>query len=405
MWLINLAWKNIWRSRNRTIITMASIFFAVILSVLTNSLQDGIFDNLVKNIVSFYSGEIQVQRPDYWNEQILDNGFEVKETVEKKLLAGKNIAGITPRLESFALASSKYTTKGCLVAGIDPLRENKITRLHSKLIAGSYLGATDRAVLLSEGLAQQLQLGTGDTIILIGQGYHGATAAGKYLVKGILHFGSPDLNDRILFIPLETAQDLFSAEKIITSYVLLLDRPELLSSTAVLLQSALGSQLRVMTWEEMLPDIKQHIQTDSNNMKIIQAILYLLIGLGIFGTLLMMMVERKYELGLLLAIGMKKSRLILLLLAESVISVLWACLLGILCSIPLVFYLNRHPLRMGGETARIYNRFGFEAVFPTSTAPVHFISQALLILCLGLILSLYPAYKVLSLNPANAMKR
>ncbi|HEU4608445.1 MAG TPA: ABC transporter permease, partial [Chitinophagaceae bacterium] len=351
MWLINLAWKNIWRSRNRTIITMASIFFAVILSVLTNSLQDGIFDNLVKNIVSFYSGEIQVQRPDYWNEQILDNGFEEKETVEKKLLAGKNIAGITPRLESFALASSKYTTKGCLVAGIDPLRENKITRLQSKLIAGSYLGATDRAVLLSEGLAQQLQLGTGDTIILIGQGYHGATAAGKYLVKGILHFGSPDLNDRILFIPLTTAQDLFSAEKIITSYVLLLDRPELLSSTAVLLQSALGSQLRVMTWEEMLPDIKQHIQTDSNNMKIIQAILYLLIGLGIFGTLLMMMVERQYELGLLLAIGMKKSRLILLLLAESVISVLWACLLGILCSIPLVFYLNRHPLRMGGETA------------------------------------------------------
>ncbi|HEU4608871.1 MAG TPA: FtsX-like permease family protein, partial [Chitinophagaceae bacterium] len=89
----------------------------------------------------------------------------------------------------------------------------------------------------------------------------------------------------------------------------------------------------------------------------------------------------------------------------SVISVLWACLLGIVCSIPLVFYLNRHPIRMGGETARIYNRFGFEAVFPTSTAPVHFISQALLILCLGLILSLYPAYKVLSLNPANAMKR
>ena len=82
MWLIKMAWKNIWRNRNRTIITTSSIFFAVILSVLTTSLQQGAFDNLVKNVVSFYTGYIQVHKAGYWDEQILDNSFESNDKVE-----------------------------------------------------------------------------------------------------------------------------------------------------------------------------------------------------------------------------------------------------------------------------------------------------------------------------------
>lgn len=394
-----------WRNRYRTIITMSAIFFAVILSVITSSLKTGVFENLVKNMVSFYSGYIQIHKQGYWDEQILDNSIKYDTGIEKKILATGKFNTVTPRLESFALASSQDITKGCLIVGIRPEHENSITSLKSKVIQGNYLNNNDTAVLLSEGLAKRLKLQLDDTVVLISQGYHGATGAGKYRIKGILKFGSPDLNDKALFMPLPLAQDFYSAYGMITSYVLSLKRSDELNNAANAIKATIGNSYEVMTWEQMMPDIKQHIATDSNNMYVIQGVLYLLISFGIFSTLLMLMVERKFEMGMLCAVGMQKLKLAMLLLFESIFTVISGCILGLLTSVPIVYYLNKSPIRIGGETARAYERFGFEAIFPTSTKLEIFITQGLAVLMIGLLLSLYPIYKVIRLNPVNAMKR
>ncbi|TWI79280.1 ABC-type lipoprotein release transport system permease subunit [Lacibacter cauensis] len=404
-WLAKLAWKNIWRNRNRTIITMASVFFAVILSVLANSLQTGTFDNLVKNVVSFYTGYLQVHKAGYWNEQILDNSFEVSASTKQKILSQQNIRAVAARLESFALASSADVTKGCLVAGIDAEEENNVTGLKQKLIAGSYLQAADAGVLLAQGLADRLQLKVNDTIVLIAKGYHGATAAGKYAVKGILKFGSPDLNDKALLMALVTAQDFYGAPGMVTSYVLSLNETKSLQATATTVQQALGSNYEIMTWEQLMPDIKQHIKADADSMRYVLGVLYMLICFGVFSTLLMMMVERKYEMGMLVAIGMHKRLMMLLLLIESLLTVLAGCVLGILTSVPIVYIMQKYPIRLSGESAKAYERFGFEAIFPTSTDASIFISQGLIVLVIGSVLSLYPVYKVFRLHPVTAMKR
>lgn len=405
MWIIKLAWKNLWRNRSRTLITVAAIFFAVILSTIADSLKQGIFENLVKNVVSFYTGYIQVHKAGYQDEQILDNSFQQTAAIESAMYRDRNILSVAPRLEAFALASSEELTKGCMITGISPAMENNITDLKSRLVRGDYLSDRDQAVLLAEGMAERLKLGVGDTIILIGQGYHGATAAGKYPVKGILKVGSPQLNDRLLYMPLKAAQDFFSADSMITSYILSIKTDKQLDASAAAIKKTIGKNYEVMTWGELLPDIKQHIATDSNNMKVVQGVLYLLICFGIFSTMLMMMLERKFEMGMLVAIGMKKRKLIMLFIAESVLTVLTGCLTGILASIPLIFYLNRHPIRIGGDTAKAYERFGFEAIFPTSTDSSIFIYQALVVLLIGLGLSLYPIVKVMRLKPVAAMKK
>lgn len=400
-----MAWKNLWRNRGRSLITIAAIFFAVLLSVIASSLKNGIFDNLVKNVVSFYTGYIQVHKKGYQDEQLLDNSFPASAELENKILSQKNVSAITPRLESFALASSENITKGCMITGISPGGEDKITSLKSKLVKGDYLLPDENSTLLSQGLAQRLKLNVGDTIILIGQGYHGSTAAGKYPVKGILRFGSPQLNDKILFMPLRTAQDFFGADNMLTCYILSLATTSNLEQNAVTMNRMLGMEYEVMTWGELMPDIKQHIQTDSNNMRVVQWILYLLICFGIFSTLLMMMAERKYEMGMLVAIGMKKIKLIFLFVTESLITVVAGCIAGIAISVPLIFYLNKNPIRIGGETAKAYERFGFEAVFPTSTDVSNFINQGIIVLIIGLVLSSYSLYKVIRLNPVMAMKK
>lgn len=394
-----------WRSRTRTAITVSAIFFAVVLSVVTSSLQDGVFDNLIKNVVSFYSGYLQVHKQGYWEERILDNSFEASAHLEQQLLQHKNITGVAPRLESFALASSEELTKGCMVIGVSPERENGITALQNKVIKGEYLTENDKGVLLAQGLADRLKLQLHDTLVLIGQGYHGATAAGKYFIKGIIKFGSPDLNDQSLFLSLTTEQELYSADGMLTSYVIALEDPAWLNATAETVRAKLGGTYETMTWEEMMPEIIQHIQTDKGSMYIIQGILYMLVCFGIFGTLLMMMVERKYEMGMLVAIGMKKIKLMQLLLMESVLTVLSGCVVGIAVSIPIVYYLNRYPIRFSGEMAKVYEEFGFEAIFPSSTDSGIFITQGLIVLVLGLFLSLYPIAKVAGLNPVTAMKK
>ncbi|HSK14077.1 MAG TPA: ABC transporter permease, partial [Phnomibacter sp.] len=261
MWLVDLAWKNLWRNKSRTIITMAAVFFAVVLSVLTGSLTKGVFDHLIKNVVGFYTGYIQVHKQGYWDEQILDNSFANDAQLAAVSLGHPNVSSIAPRLESFALASSEQVTKGCMVVGIDPQMENTVTGLQEKVSAGRYLNAHDRAVLLGSGLADRLQLTIGDTVVMIGQGYHGAMAAGKYEVAGLLKFGAPNLNDGALFMPLALAQELYGAEAMITSWVLSLHDPKETDRTAAGVQKLLGNGHEVMTWEQMLPEIRQHIES------------------------------------------------------------------------------------------------------------------------------------------------
>lgn len=406
MWLA-LAWKNLWRNKNRTAITISAIFFAVILSVSASSLQDGVFDNFVRNMVGYYTGYIQVHQHGYWDHQVLDNSLTENPEYETKIKRLPNITALAPRIESYALASSDESTKGCLVVGINPDEENKITSLDKKVISGSYFTSADsNAVILSEGLLKRLDLRLSDTLYLISQGYHGSMAAGKYPIKGIMKFGAPELNDQLVFMPLKTAQQFYSASGLLTSYVLGLKTDSKLNSTLdAVTELSGGLDFEIMSWKQLLPDVDQHITMDKASMFIILIILYLLICFGIFGTLLMMTVERKYEMGMLVAIGMKKWKLATLFVIESVLSVSLGCIAGLLASIPIVYYLKEYPIRIGGEIAESFKRFNFEPVFPASLELKTFMTHGSIVFCIGLILSVYPVIVALRINPVKAMKK
>jgi ABC-type lipoprotein release transport system permease subunit len=405
MWL-KLAWKNLWRNKHRTAITISAIFFAVILSVTASSLQDGVFDNFIRNMVGYYTGYIQIHQKGYWDHPVLDNCLERNESYESRIALQANVTAIAPRIESYALASYEDLTKGCMVVGISPEEENQITALKDKVVSGRYFRGNDQqTVILSEGLSRRLSLNLGDTLYLIGQGYHGALAAGKYSIQGIVTFGSPELNDQLLFMPLKTAQEFYSAPNQLTSYVIGLSSDSYLNETVTSLKKISGSDYEVMSWQELLPEVHQHIEMDKGSMYIIVGILYMLICFGIFGTLLMMMVERRYEMGMLVAIGMKKRKLAGLFLTESIFTVLIGSILGLLCSIPIVIYLKEYPIRIGGEMAEAYKQFNFEPIFPASTDPSIFVTQGLIVLAIGLVLSMYPVITAFRLDPVKAMRK
>lgn len=403
--ILKLIWRNLWRNSRRTLITIASIAFAVLFAVLMQSLQDGVFNNLIKNVVSYYSGYIQVHQKGYWDEQILDNSFEVDEKLIATIRKNTSIKEIVPRLETFVLASNENTTKGCLLVGTDPVKENNLTQLKNKLIKGSYFESNEEVVIIAEGLAKRLNLRVNDTIVLFGQGFHEVMAAGKYKIKGIVHLASPGMNDAFVYLPLAATQYFLSADNRLTSISLGIDDPNNTDAIAKNLKTKIEKKYEVMPWEELIPEISNHIKADAISFYIFSGILYLIIGFGLFGTVLMMTAERKYEFGMLIAIGMKKSKLELVLFGETLLITILGVLLGILCSMPLVIYLRERPIRFGGETARAYEQFGFEAIFPTDFNPAIFLNQSLIVLAMALIIGLYPLWHVNGLNPVKAMKK
>ncbi|MBX7140507.1 MAG: ABC transporter permease [Chitinophagales bacterium] len=403
--LFILAWRNMWRNRNRTLITMASIFFAVLLAILTRALQKGVFDNVIKNVVSYYTGYIQIHKTGYWDEQILDNAFVLNDTLIRELNSNPNLTAFAPRLESFALASSGEKTQGCLISGVEPAKESSIIHLQQKISEGTYIESNDRAVMIGSDLADKLQLELNDTVLLLGQGYHGATAGGKYPIKAILKFGSPDLNSRMLFLPLKEAQNLFGSESLVSTIVLQpRDVTEALQ-VKTSLQATIGKEYEVMAWQDMSQELVQHMNTENVSTYVMFGVLLLLVSFGIFGTLLMMLAERQHEFGMLVAIGMKRIQLSVVLVIECVLTTMAGSMMGVIVSFPVVFYFARHPIRFGGELADLYVKYGFEPIFPTSTAPDVFYVQAIIVFIVGLLLSLYPVVTVIKLKPTAAMRK
>lgn len=404
--ILKLAWRNLWRNKRRTFITMASVAFAVILAVAMRSFQIGTYARIVDNLVGSYTGFVQIHKQGYWDDQNIDNVFQLKSDLMNEVRAIEGVTALVPRLESFALASSEDATKGMAVIGIDPVAEDGMTKLKGKIVEGDYLSANDDGILIGTGVAEYLTIGVGDTLVLLGQGYHGVSAAGKYPVRGILKFGAPEMNERMVYLSLGQTQTLFGAPDMLTSISLNVDN----TSESELIAKNIAAKLdtaeyEVMPWEELLPELQQTIEADNGSSLIMIGILYMIIGFGMFGTMLMMLAEREYEFGILVSIGMKQLKLASTVVLESVIIGLLGTALGFALSIPVAAYYTYNPIQLTGGMAESYESFGFEPVMVATLDPWIFISQTILVLILTLVLSIYPMIAIYRLDHLKATRR
>lgn len=400
-----LAWRNIWRNKRRTLITAASILFAVFFASAMRSLQEGSYGRMVENVVNFYSGYAQIHQKGYWEEKSLEESFEYSEDLQYLANEIDLLEDVAPRLESFALAAFDKLTKGTQVVGIDPVKEQSLIQLEGKLEEGAYLTSEEKSVLVSEGLAKYLKMEIGDTLVLISQGFRGANAAGKYPIKGIVKFGSPALNEGLVFLPLKEAQWFYAADNRLTSLVLKVNHAEDVAPMVEQLETKLSEeQYKVMGWEEMMPGLVQQIELDRAGGIVWLGVLYLIILFGIFGTILMMTAERKREMGILMAVGMKRPTMGLMMWLEIVLLGILGAIGGILVSIPVCYYFQENPIVMTGEYAKAYENFGVEPILPTILNPAIFVDQAMFVFVMTSLIALYPIWVIWRMKPVEAMK-
>lgn len=405
MLYLKIAWRNLWRNARRTTITLASVFFAVIMATLMMSIKEGSYDNMTKSMVASYTGFIQVHAKGYWANKTIDEGFEFTDSLRTNIQQDKRVKGFVQRIESFALSATHETTKGAMVVGTDPVAEIQMTQLNERVISGEYLSPNDQAVLIGAGLAEYHHLEVGDTIVLLGQGYHGTNAAGKYPIKGIVKFGSPDLSKQLVMMPIEEAKVLFGTEGMITNLVLLIDNAEEAEAVAQNLSSILDERYEVLPWSELVPELVDMIAADRAEGYIFMFILYMVISFGIFGTVLMMLAERKHEFGVLVAIGMKRGKLALVVFFEVIIISLLGAFIGIFGSIPVIGYFHLNPIHFGGEEAgKMMEDYGMEPILQASVNPEIFIQQASIVALVACAIAIYPLISVLRMSAIKAMR-
>lgn len=399
-----LAWRNLWRNKSRTLITSAAVFFGVMLSAFMSSMQEGSYDHYIDTIVNYFSGYIQIHKAGYWDEKTINNTFVADSSLMEKVAEVKDITFTTPRLESFALASHGDITKGALIIGIDPENENRITGLSEKMIRGDFLGQSDPGVIVAEELARYMKLDVNDSIVLLSQGYHGVTAAGLYRIKGILKHPSPDLNRELIYMDINTCRKFYTADNLMTSLVVMIGDNDNLNAVRDHLKSELGDSYEVMTWEDMQPILVQQIESDRASGKIMKAILYILIGFGILGTIMMMMAERKKEFGVIIAVGMRKYKLSIILLLETFLVGMVGVLAGLLASYPLNYYFYLNPIPLTGKAAEMMLDMGFDPIMKFSMDSVVFVNQAITIFVITLLIAIYPLITVRKLSIMNALR-
>jgi ABC-type lipoprotein release transport system permease subunit len=400
-----LAWRNLWRNKRRTLIAAASVFFAVLLALVMRSMQEGSYDYMIEASVSMYTGYIQIHKDEYWDKRSIDKSMELSDKIVKEISEIENVTLVTPRLESFSLISFGNATKVASIIGIDPEQENRMTRLKAKLIKGSYLTINSKGLLISEGLARLLKADVGDSVVIYGQGYHGVTAADRIPIEGIVKFTLPELNKSMVYLSLKYAQWLYSAPGRITTLSVMINHSDDLKDVYDKVDGMFDDKYEVMTWSEMMPELVQSIEIDNVSGIIMLGILYVIIGFGIFGTVMMMTAERTREFGILISVGMKKWRLSLVSFLESVFLSFIGVAAGVIVTTPVLYYLNQNPILLTGELAEMILSFGLEPILPFRFAPNIFIDQFLTVLVIAMISSLYPVGFIKRLKPVEAIRK
>jgi ABC-type lipoprotein release transport system permease subunit len=244
----------------------------------------------------------------------------------------------------------------------------------------------------------------GDSLVLLGQGYHGITAAAKYPIKGIINFPIPQLNNQLVIIPLNEAQYFYAVDNRLTSVSIMLEDADLLDETFDELKNGLSENYEIMKWQEMNKEMVQAIESDNIGGIIMLAILYIVIGFGVFGTVMMMTMERRKEFAVMISVGMQKLQILQIVVWETLLIGFVTIIIGILFSYPFLLYLHNNPIPLTGEIAQSMEAFGAEAILPFSIKPGIFINQTLSVVLITIVAVLYPLSVILKFDILKAMR-
>ncbi|MDG2334758.1 MAG: ABC transporter permease [Myxococcota bacterium] len=403
-----LAWRNVWRNPRRTGLTVSATVFAVALLVLMSALSTGMWEKIIDDSVSMGSGHVTLTGPNYLEERTLEQYTYLDAPLATRLGENPAIAGYAPRVNAFGLLSDADVTRGVMVIGVDPELEKSVSSLPDRIKSGRFLEkGKNREVVLGGRLAEILGVKIGDQVLLYSVAYSLESAYDLFSVAGIMHLPDPALDRGLALISLADAQAFFVYGNRISEVAIRVREADHSASLAEQLGSSLDPEkIEAHPWPEVMPDLAQTVVIDKLGMYLMLAILVIVVAFGIFNTILMAVLERKREFGVVLALGLRPRAIFRIVYLESILLAGVGLTLGLLVAIPLVLYLQANPIPITNseEMAAAFEMVGTDPVIYAKLIANNPILSALTILLVALLAALYPAIRASQGKPVDVLR-
>ena len=401
-----LAWRNLWRRKRRTWLTVGAMVFSNILLVFMISLQIGMYGMMINNTLRAQTGHLQVQAAGYLDDRKMRQVVPDVKGLAAKLRQGLATDEVAARASAFALVSSADRSYGLQITGVEPEYEARVSSLPGLIKDGRFLSdATAEEIVIGRVLARNLQAGVGDELTFIGSGLDGSFAAAVVTVVGIFESGMPEMDRSFAEVPLGFFQDVFAMGG--AGHAVVVMAPGLLQVGAIRtgVEALLpgGENLVVQDWDALLPGLKQAIQADFTSAWFMYGILIVLVAFSVLNTQLMSVLERTKEFGIVMSLGVTPGRLGRLVLLETTLMGTVGLVLGVLLGGALVLWLGHHGFSYPGmeEMAGKFNLPG--RIYP-QVSFIGLLFGPMIILVSSVIASFYPAIRLRFMEPVAAMR-
>ena len=404
--VLRLAWRNIWRQPRRTWLTTGAMVFSNTLLIIMMSLQFGTYELMINNSLQSFSGHLQVQAAGYKDDQKMRQSVPHVRALAEEYREDAAFQNVAARGGAFALASSDDRTYGIQILGVEPEFEPGVSNIPGLVRQGRFLddiNATE--IVIGAVLARNLRVGIGDELTLLGTGRDGSFAAAIVSVVGIFDSGVSDLDRGIAEIPLGLFQDTFTMDG--AGHRIVLTTPDLSFVPAAKIEAENllppGANLVVHDWDALQPGLKQAIQADLTSAWFMYILLVILVSFSVMNTQLMSVLERTKEFGIIMALGLTPGRLGRLVVLETTFMGVMGLLLGALLGALATSWLTVNGFSYPGMEEMAAN-FNLPARMYPKVSLLTLFAGPVIVFAGTLASSLYPALRLKSLQPVEAMR-
>jgi ABC-type lipoprotein release transport system permease subunit len=406
-----MAWRNVWRNPRRTWLTVAAISFACIILIFMLSFQFGSYETMINSAIHINTGHIQIQAQDYFEERSMRQVVPDPGPILESVSGIDSVKAVTTRANAFSLVSSASRTAGAAVVGVDPEREARASTLETLVRQGRYLSEAPSGTheaIVGRLLAEKLQIGLGEEIVLLGQGRDGSVAATALTVCGMYSSGVDELDRKTLFSRLDTFRECYAMRDAVHEVVIRLGDLDRVDSVVERIRRLLPrlpktSELVVLSWDELSPGLTQAIRLDLTIGVIFWLLLVLVVAFSILNTFLMAVFERTREFGVMMSIGTSPGRLVKIMLLESSAMTLVGVSLGVVLGCILTWIFEMHGINLSGAS-EILKQYGISGRIHPELSLITALAGPILVWAVTFAVSLYPALKIYGLRPVEAMR-
>ena len=397
-----MAWRNVWRNRRRTLVTIAAMSFGLLTMILYAGLMEGYVRSMERSVLDLEMGDVQIFAGDYRENPSIYTRIEEPEALLRPLeAAGFPASG---RLLAYGLAAAGESSAGVSFRGVEVERDARVSLVYRELAQGRWLDPVDPGgVVLGRRLARTLDVELGDELLVLSQGADGSMAYDLYAVRGVLR-GIGDATDRTgMFMTAAAFRELMVVPDGV--HQIIVRRPLELPLPAAAAQiAALASGLDVQTWRQLVPTLASMIDSARSLIVAMFLIVYVAIGILILNAMLMAVFERVREFGVLKAIGVGPLEVLSLIFVESAIQTGLALLIGVALSIPSLVYLTQVGIDIGSLAGVSVMGIAMDPIWRTAVEPAIFSRPILTLVFIVFLAVTYPALKAALIQPVEAMR-